>query len=38
MSDKFHDECGVVGVFGNPEAALLFVRIPNISVMILSEP
>jgi len=23
MSDKFHDECGVVGVFGNPEAANL---------------
>ena len=23
MLDKFHDECGVVGVFGNPEAANL---------------
>jgi len=23
MPDKFHDECGVVGVFGNPEAANL---------------
>ena len=23
MLDKFHDECGVVGIFGNPEAANL---------------
>ena len=23
MSDRFHDECGIVGVFGHPEAANL---------------
>ena len=23
MFDKFHEECGVVGVFGHPEAATL---------------
>ena len=23
MLDKFHDECGVVGVFGHPDAANL---------------
>jgi amidophosphoribosyltransferase len=23
MSDKFHDECGIVGIFGNPEASNL---------------
>ena len=23
MDDKFHDECGVVGVYGHPEAATL---------------